>query len=177
MLPLKHQLPLKSNVPDRDHHVHLLIVGSSALPLAKAVAKTGPDADRQRRVVSMSDALPLRETVDGPAVDLLVFTVCMTQRLSLELFARNIAALGEEKAHFVRGKWALVVFDADSDSGFAFPLEHVESLAAEYGLPLVFCTSTSPASVELTAARLCSMLRQVSRVNGTSPLFAASSFF
>jgi len=90
-------LSLNSSAPDRDEHVHLLIVGPGALALSKArdcigcaetnaaapkaVCRVGPEVDKDRRVVTVADALPIKGNESAPAVDLIVFTLAMNQRL------------------------------------------------------------------------------------------------
>ena len=141
-------------------------------------------------MVSATESLPMAENINAPAVDLIVFTLFMSQRHSLDLFTRNLQAMGEERDHYVRGKWvcfctgvsrpstntcqtqALVIFDAEHDGTFSFPLDHAESLAGQNLMPIVYATSENPQSLEHTAARICGMLRQASRVNAVSPMFS-----
>jgi len=67
---------------------------------------------------------------------------------------------------------ALAVLGADAHGSFAFPLEHVEALAKQHMLPTLYCASAAQADLDRLAERVCAMLRQASRVDGVSPLFA-----
>ena len=47
----------------------------------QAVARVGPEVDREKRVVTHSDALPLKRNEGAAAVDLVVFTISLSQLL------------------------------------------------------------------------------------------------
>ena len=64
-----------------------------------------------------------------------------------------------------------MVFGAESNGNFAYPLAQVESTASEHLLPLIYASVND---LDFAALRICEMLKHASRVNAVSPMFDVS---